>query len=141
MMGGMTDERTFYSDANGIRIGASRVTFGSYTYATRNITGVSIVRDTPRRWPGIFMNFVGLGLAVYGVLTGATAFLMMGGVAMLGAFFNLSRKRPKYGVRLATPKGPAFVLASNNRAYVEQVEDAVRRALQAVATPGREAGA
>ena len=128
----------FHMDANGVRISAHRSVFGEHTYATRNIQSVDRVEDKGVRWPGIGTLSIGLAVAVVGLVLQHTITLMIGAVAVLSGTLNLSRKRPRYGIRITTHRGPVYVLASRDKRYVEVVADALLRAVS-VAHRSREA--
>lgn len=119
----------FHMDANGVRISIDRAGFGEHVYATRNITNVESIQDSGRRWPGKMMTVLGLGLAVVGFVMDSTIVMMMGGASVLSGSLNLSRKRPKFGIRITTQRGPVYVLASQDKRYVEVVATALRYAI------------
>ena len=121
----------FHIDANGVRISADRAVFGEHAYATRNIRSIVTVTDKGVRWPGMTMLFIGFGLVAAGLVIGHTITLMFGAVAILSGSLNLGRKRSKYGVRIVTQRGPVYVLASQDKPYVEIVSAALRKAVDA----------
>lgn len=121
----------FHIDANGVRISADRAVFAEHTYATRNIQSIVAVTDKGVRWPGMAMLFIGFGLVAAGLVIGHTITLMFGAVAILSGSLNLARKRPKYGVRIVTQRGPVYVLASQDKPYVETVSAALSKAVDA----------
>lgn len=121
----------FHMDANGVRISAQRAVFAEHAYAPRNISGVERVEDKGVRWPGqatLFLGFVLMGVAL---LLGHTVTLLIGAVAVTSGSFNLARKKPRYGIRITTQRGPVYVLASRDQRYVEVVADALLRAVSA----------
>ena len=128
----MAKEFTYYADANGIKIGSSRLVFGEHAYSTSSVRSVSVVRENQIRWPGIAVNFAGLAMAAYGILLDSTSWLILGLVGMISGAINLSRKRSKFGLMVRTDEGSFFVVASNSKAYVEQIERAVRRTIGAI---------
>ena len=130
----MTSERNLYSDANGIRIGTDKAVFGDYTYAVRDISSVSMMSDRGVIWPGITVLLVGTALLIYGALF-SPSWLIVGLAGAFSGSWNLQRKRKKarFGVRLLTPKGSAYVFASRDRQYVQRIIDAVKRAMEASA--------
>ena len=77
------------------------------------------------------MTVLGLGLAVVGFVMDSTIVMMMGGASVLSGSLNLSRKRPKFGIRITTQRGPVYVLASQDKRYVEVVATALRYAISA----------
>ncbi len=121
----------FHMDANGVRISVDRAVFAEHVYATRNISSVVTVTDAGVRWPGKIMLALGLALIVAGLVISHTITLMFGAVAVLSGSLNLARKRPKYGVRIVTRRGPVYVLASQDKPYAETVSAALRRAVEA----------
>lgn len=121
----------FHIDANGVRISARRAEFGEHAYAPRNITAVEPVEDKGRRWPGYMMLFIGFAALGAGLVLDQTTAMLVGGVAILSGSLNLRRKRPRYGIRIATQRGPVYVLASRDKRYVEVVANALRRAVSA----------
>ena len=118
-------------DANGVRISARRAEFGEHAYATRNISAVEPVEDKGRRWPGYAMLLIGFAALGAGFALDPTTTMLVGGVAILSGSLNLRRKRPRYGIRIATQRGPVYVLASRDKRYVEVVANALRRAVSA----------
>ena len=128
----MSDERTYFANANGVRIGTSRLVFGSTAYATRNVTSASILREGPPMWPGYLVMAIGGVMFFYGLLAGSVwGFIGVAGI--MSGQFNLLRRRAKlaYGIRIVTPKGPVIALASRNRTYIQQVTTAVLKAVAA----------
>ena len=121
----------FHIDANGVRISARRAEFGEHAYAPRNITAVEPVEDKGRRWPGYMMLLIGFAALGAGLALDQTTAMLVGGVAILSGSLNLRRKRPRYGIRIVTQRGPVYVLASRDKRYVEVVANALRRAVSA----------
>ena len=121
----------FHIDANGVRISARRAEFGEHAYAPRNITAVEPVEDKGRRWPGYMMLLIGFAALGAGLVLDQTTAMLVGGVAILSGSLNLRRKRPRYGIRIVTQRGPVYVLASRDKRYVEVVANALRRAVSA----------
>lgn len=126
-------------DANGVRISAQRAVFGEHAYATRNIQSVDRVEDKGVRWPGMGTLFIGFVIISVGFVMQHTVTVMIGAVAVLSGSLNLARKRPKFGIRITTQRGPVYVLASMDKRYVEIVADALLRAISA-AHRARDAG-
>ena len=106
----------FHMDANGVRISVDRAVFANHTYATRNISSVAAIADKGVRWPGIFTMVLGIGLLIGGFVFSHTFTLILGVGGVLSGSLNLSRKRPKYGLRIITQRGPVYVLASPRQA-------------------------
>lgn len=123
-------------DANGVRISAQRAVFAEHAYAPRNIRSVDRVEDKGIRWPGMGMLFLGFGIMIAGLILQHTITLMVGAVAVMSGSLNLARKKPRYGIRITTQRGPVYVLASRDKRYVEVVSDALLRAVS-VAHQGR----
>lgn len=121
----------FHIDANGVRISARRAEFGEHAYAPRNISAVEPVEDKGRRWPGYAMLFIGFAALGAGFVLDETTAMLVGAVAILSGSLNLGRKRPRYGIRIVTRRGPVYVLASRDKRYVEVVANALRRAVSA----------
>ena len=121
----------FHMDANGVRISAQRAVFAEHAYAPRNIWSVDRVEDKGVRWPGIGMLFLGFGIMIAGLIMQHTITLLIGAVAVTSGSLNLARKRPRYGLRITTQRGPVYVLASRDKRYVEVVADALLRAVSA----------
>lgn len=127
----MADERVFYSDANRVRIGTRDAVFGNHKYGTRNIQSVVIATQERRIWPGV-MAFMAAGvLIVIGYITNSTQWVLMGAASFTGGTFFFKRRRPTYGVRIVTNKGPVLVLASKQKSYVDDVKFAIERAIEA----------
>ena len=125
-------------DANGVRISPQRAVFGEHAYAPRNIRNVERIEDRGVRWPGTFTLFLGFVLMGVALALGHTVTLLIGAVAVTSGSFNLARKKPRYGIRITTQRGPVYVLASRDQRYVEVVADALLRAIS-VAHQSREA--
>ena len=128
----------FHMDANGVRISAQRAVFAEHAYAPRNIQGVDRVEDKGVRWPGQATLVLGFAIIVAGFIMQHTITVMVGAVAVMSGSLNLARKRPRYGIRITTQRGPVYVLASRDQRYVEVVADALLRAVS-VAHQRREA--
>ena len=128
----------FHMDANGVRISAQRAAFGEHAYAPRNIQSVDRVEDKGVRWPGRFTLVLGFVIIAVGFLMQHTITVAIGAVAVMSGSLNLARKRPKYGIRITTQRGPVYVLASPDKRYVEVVSDALLRAIS-VAHQSRQA--
>lgn len=127
----MADERVFYSDANRVRIGTREAVFGSHKYGTRNIQAVSIATQERRIWPGVFA-YIGAGvLIVAGYVSNDVQWVFMGAASFTGGTFFFRRRKITYGVRLTTNKGVVLVLATKQKAYVDDVKLAIERAMEA----------
>ena len=118
-------------DANGVRISAQRAVFAEHAYAPRNISGVERVEDKGVRWPGQATLALGFIIIAVGLFLQHTITLMVGAVAVMSGSLNLARKKPRYGIRITTQRGPVYVLASRDQRYVEVVADALLRAVSA----------
>ena len=116
-------------DANGVRISAQRAVFAEHAYAPRNIQGVDRVEDKGIRWPGQATLALGFAIIIAGFIMQHTITVMVGAVAVMSGSLNLARKRPRYGIRITTQRGPVYVLASRDQRYVEVVADALLRAV------------
>ena len=125
-------------DANGVRISAQRAVFAEHAYAPRNIQSVDRVEDKGIRWPGQATLVLGFAIIIAGFIMQHTITVMVGAVAVMSGSLNLARKRPRYGIRITTQRGPVYVLASRDQRYVEVVSDALLRAVS-VAHQRREA--
>ena len=128
----------FHMDANGVRISAQRAVFAEHAYAPRNIQSVDRVEDKGIRWPGQATLVLGFAIIIAGFIMQHTITVMVGAVAVMSGSLNLARKRPRYGIRITTQRGPVYVLASRDQRYVEVVADALLRAVS-VAHQRREA--
>jgi hypothetical protein len=127
----MTNERIFYSDSNGIRIGTTEMTFAAHKYGTRNVSSASIETESRRKWPGIMIMVIGWALLVGGFWADSFQTMMMGAAGFAGGSFYFSRRKPTYGLRLNTRKGPVFVVASRRKEFLEQIKEAVDRSIDA----------
>ncbi|MEX2598394.1 MAG: DUF6232 family protein [Dehalococcoidia bacterium] len=125
------EERVFYSDANGIRIGSRNVEFGEYKYATRNVEAAYVVRQKMLRWPAFLIIAIGVGLFGYGFVSGDPIWFVVGMAGLVSGVINLSRKKRDHGVRLITAKGPVMVFATPEKAYAEKVLFSMRQAIEA----------
>lgn len=119
----------FHMDANGVRISAQRAVFAEHAYAPRNIRSVDRVEDKGVRWPGIFTMVLGFVIIGVGFIMQHTITVLIGAVAVMSGSLNLARKRPRYGIRITTQRGPVYVLASGDKRYVEVVSNALLRAI------------
>ena len=126
----MATERTYYANADGVRISNTRLVFGSHTYATRSVSSAVTVDERMPVWPAYLVMLAGVAMIVWGALA-APLWTMLGALGILSGFVNLSRKKRMYGIRIGTSKGPALVLTSRSRPYVEQVVAAVHKAMAA----------
>jgi hypothetical protein len=131
-------ERTYYADANGLRVGNVNAVFGEHTYATKGLSAVSVVETRRLRWPAFLVIVVGTGAIIYGML-GNGVYMIVGAAGLLSGTFNLKRKKPMFGVRIVTNGRVAFVLASPDKSYVEMVADATRKAISSARQLEREA--
>jgi hypothetical protein len=125
------EERIFYSDANGIRIGELNAVFGPNKYSTRNIQSALLARERVVRWPGYLVMLIGMAIMAYGMLT-SFAWTLVGFAGVMSGTINLARKKDNYAIRLVTNKGPVLVLASRDKAYIQTVVDSIHRALAAL---------
>ena len=131
----------FHMDANGVRISVDRAVFANHTYATRNISSVAAIADRGVRWPGTFTMALGFGLLLGGFVFSHTFTMILGVGGVLSGSLNLSRKRVKYGLRIFTQRGPVYVLASQDKQYVDTVSTALQRAMSAARRTPRESRA
>jgi len=127
----MTDERVFYSDANHIRVGTRAAVFGNHKYGTRNIESVSIATEERRIWPGVLAIIGAAVLITIGYIGNSVQWVFMGAASFTGGTFFFRRRKATYGVRIVTNKGPALVLASRQKSYVDDVKFAIERAIEA----------
>lgn len=119
----------FHMDANGVHISARRAVFGEHAYAPRNIRNVERIEDKGVRWPGTSALVIGFIALAAGLVLQHTITLLIGAVAVTSGSFNLARKKPRYGIRITTQRGPVYVLASRDQRYMEVVADALLRAI------------
>jgi hypothetical protein len=108
--------------------------FANQKFGTRNVSSASIETENRRRWPGIMMMVVGAAILVAGFASGSSQTMLMGAAGFMGGSMYFTRRKPKYGLRLNTSKGPVFVLASRNKAFMDQVKEAVDRSIDARAS-------
>jgi hypothetical protein len=127
----MASERSFYTDAAGIRITDRTLVFPQHIYAPRNVSAVRVVRHRGIIWPGLMVLFVGFAILSWGALGRDWTVMLIGMAGMASGTFNLSRKRPAFGILLTTTKGPVYVLASRDKRYADTVAAAVSKAISA----------
>lgn len=127
----MASERSFYTDANGIRITDRQLAFPKHSYAPRNVSAVRVVRHRGVIWPGLMVLFAGFGIMAWGALGNDWTVMFIGIAGMASGTFNLSRKRPAFGILLTTSKGPVYVLASRDKRYTDTLAAAVSKAISA----------
>ena len=119
----------FHMDSNGISVSVESAIFGEHEYQVKNIESVAIVEDKAKRWPGRMTLLIGIVLIVIGFVIEQTVGMMLGAVALLSGSINISRKRSRFGLRIMTKRGAVFVLASQDRGYVETVSIALQTAI------------
>jgi len=132
----MTNERVFYSDSNGIRLGTAEIVFAKHRYRTRDVASASIETEGRRRWPGITMMVLGAAVLGLGLLVDAQQTSIMGAAAFAGGTFYFSRRKPTYGLRLNTAKESVFVVASRNKLFLGQVKEGIDRSIDASRAAG-----
>jgi hypothetical protein len=131
----MTNERVYYSDANGIRVGNREMVFGDKRYAPRNVTSSAIATERRRTWPGYMMMLAGAAIMGYAISQVDYSVAMLGVAAFLGGSFYIRRRRPTYALQLTTAKGPVLVVASKNKAFLDGIKGAVDKAIAAAQAP------
>jgi len=131
----MSTERVYYSDVNGIRVGNRELVFGERRYSPRNVASASIATERRRTWPGYLMMAVGGVLMGYAFINIDYTVAFAGVAGFLGGSFYIRRRRPTYALRLVTSKGPVLVVASKNKAFLDDIKTAVDRAIDAARTP------
>ncbi len=125
----MSTERTFYSDAQGVRITGTRAVFPFATYTMTNINAVRSVSTPPRRGPAWFLAVTGLVLAVIGIVLhnmglAVTAFVM---VALAVAVARAARG--EYHLMIISGTGESIALTSHDSEYVDKIAAAMNEVL------------
>ena len=127
----MASERVFYSDVNGIRVGTHEAAFGDQKYGTRSIQVARIVTEQRRSWPGMLVMVLGWALIMGGYLSDSMDMMIAGAAGFLGGSFYFTRHKPRYAIRLTTTKGEFLVVASRKKPFLEEIKEALDRAMDA----------
>jgi hypothetical protein len=122
----MPSELTYYQDGN-VTITNVRVILDSKTYATSNITSVSIGVIPPNRTIGIVIAVLGLGGAMCSYIGGSE---IIGGVLIFGfgAFLAFIAKE-KYTIKIGNTVGKSEALISNDKEYIQKIVSLINEAI------------
>lgn len=114
------DERTFFQQGD-VKVTSARFIKGGQTYAMSNITSVKAFKEPPKRTGGYFVATISLfiTLSTPGV-----------GIPMLAvALLYLYKQKTTYHVMLSTAGGESSALSTDHKEYVEDVVEAVNKAI------------
>ena len=136
----MSTDRVYYSDVNGIRIGNRELVFGDRKWSPKNVGSATIATERRRAWPGYLMMIIGGVIMGYAIVNVDYSVAFMGVAGFLGGSFYIRRRRPTYALQLVTNKGPVLVVASKDKAFLEDIKKAIERALDETHMPKVESG-
>ena len=113
-------ETTFFDDGD-VKVTNARFISGAQTYVMNNVTSVKPFVEIPRRFLSISALLIGLILMLANFIVG----LVISAVAAA----ILYGQRTKYHLVLATAGGETKALRTNNRAYLDDVMEALNQAI------------
>lgn len=114
------NEQTFFQHED-VLVTNTRFVNGGHTYAMSNVTSVKAFEQKPKRFWGIVLLIIGLGIALDYVFPG----LLMAGAAG----YSLHRQKTRFHVMLATASGEVSALSTHQREYLDKVVSAVNQAI------------
>jgi len=115
------EERTFFEQGD-VKVTNARFISNGQTYAMRNVTSVKPFEQKPPRAMGVIIALIGLGVM-------ASGNFMFGVMALAAGLAVLFLIKPIYHVLLATSSGETRALKTKDRAYVNQVIQAINDAM------------
>ena len=115
------EERTFFEQGD-VKVTNARFISNGQTYAMRNVTSVKPFEQKPPRAMGVLIALIGLGVT-------ASGNVMFGVMALAAGLAILFLIKPVYHVLLATSSGETRALKTKDRAYVNQVIQAINDAM------------
>jgi Family of unknown function (DUF6232) len=125
----MSEETSFYSDQQGVRVTDKRVILGNTTYALANITSVTTAVEQPSvRGPilfiliGIFLIVTSASQRSSGMAVGGVVLLLLGVVWYRGC-------KPRWHLKIASASGEATPLQSPNQQWITSIAQAINEAM------------
>ena len=113
-------EQTFF-EYEDVKVTNARFISGSQTYAMSNVTSVKAFEQKPKRFWGIILLIIGLGVAINSPGIGI--------VIGVGAAIYLYLQKPVYHVMLATSGGETSALTTYQKEYLQKVVSALNEAI------------
>ncbi len=125
----MTEETTFYSDNQGVRVTNTRLIVDQTTYAMANIASVSTTTTKPS-YTGPLLLIAAGAIIFFTTIGGRSPESAIVGVIVvaLGVLWWRSKK-PIYHLRITSASGESNALWSKNRNYVDKVVQAINEAM------------
>lgn len=122
-------EKVYFSDG-AITVTSARAVLAGKTYAMANVTSVSlrVVQSSALSW-GVLLIVVGILLIVTVFTAAAPARVAALGAILVVVGVLLAKARPMCIVRLGSASGEADALQSIDRPYLNQIIDAVNKAI------------
>ena len=125
------EERVFF-EYEDVKVTNSRFVTGGQTFAMNNITSVKTLKETPSRWPGILVVFVGLSAAFNALVVGLGVdfkMLLVGIAIMAAAGYYVYQQKITYHVMLTTSGGETSALKTHQLEYITKVVGALNEAI------------
>jgi len=137
-----TSQKLYYSD-NRIKVSSKLIRLGGTDYSIRNLTSVSRVRiDPDYLWKMVIYAVMGgligfligaiIGIVIagsnYQAQTNIALVALLAGV-VIGAVLARLQAKPRFFVRFKTAAGEEGSLESPEYTYIEQVANAIARAM------------
>lgn len=113
-------EQTFFQHED-VLVTNTRFVNSGQTYAMSNVTSVKGFEQKPKRFWGIVILVIGLGIG--------TDFLLPGLLIAAPAAYYLYKQKTKFHVMLATASGEVSALSTYQREYLDKVVSAVNQAI------------
>lgn len=114
------DERTFFQQGN-VKVTSARFINSGQTYAMSNVTSVKAFKESPKRTGGYVVALISLFISLSAPVIG---------IPMLGVtLFYLYKQKTTYHVMLSTAGGERSALSTDHKEYVEDVVEAVNKAI------------
>ncbi len=128
----MSQQEKEYYRAGNVLITNARAEMGGRTFAMANVTAVSMATAKPS--PGCAFVLLALGALVgiaglASIADGGIVALAIGVVIAAVGFAWLKSLKPAYSVNLGSASGESRAMQSQNREEIEQIVDAIKRAI------------
>lgn len=124
----MSNEQTFFSK-DGVRVTDARFIVHGETYSMANITSVKTDKETPERTGPIAT----LGIGVLSFLFGefGVGFYVVGVILVIVGVAWWKGQSPTYSLLLSSASGEVKALASQNKDFIDKVEQSINEAIVA----------